>query len=193
MRMGVVFVSGVHGSGKSTLLRALLGQRADFVLGDEVALPALSSFFERQAGRHCRYFLHACSYTALSLAHPEQTIFGDRCCYDGLAYTRAYRTLGWVDDAYVARVRDLHAALFTSDHLPERVLFVNPPLAFVEKNLQKRWQETGSKKWREEDMSYLAAAHAAFRDVYATASCDVLDLQVMHPEERVAAVLDWLS
>src|SRR3989338_11582183 len=110
--MPVVYMSGVHGSCKSTLLQALLAERSDLVLGPEVALPSLSSFFERQAGRHCRYFLQACSYVHFAQEHPEKIVFGDRCCYDGLAYALAYHKLGWVDASYLARVHQLHDSLF---------------------------------------------------------------------------------
>jgi hypothetical protein len=165
------FLSGPHGSGKTSLAERL---SLDF---SEIIVPELSTrirkfysgipeeeidFFHRQALKSCQRAIENHEYLLIAKENPEKLFLANRCIYDVLVYTKAFKDIGWVSEEERKKIDELG---FLYGFLIEpRAIILNPGSEVCKRHLEKRW-ESGKKKFKEADMKYLDSVCKGF-EVY---------------------------
>jgi len=192
----VIYVAGIHCSGKSTLVRDLVEKKKGFVAHERKHRVELDDTFQRLIWRVTKYWIEAQEQAALVGESPGQIVLGNRCVYDNFGYAKGFLKLGWVSEEDLVQHNDVFKATFKMGELrPRNVVHVNPPIGWVRENLERRWAETGKRKWRESDFEYLEAALGGCREVYSQlgGGVRVLDLTETDREKRVELVNGWVT
>ncbi|MFH1916940.1 MAG: deoxynucleoside kinase [Nanoarchaeota archaeon] len=161
--MSLIFLSGPHGSGKTTLLNRILAEIPDTISPE---LKTTTSKFDvdpkdRRILKICQRILENFEYLQIAERNPEKIVLGNRCIYDNDAYTLAYHARGWITQEELERYERMTYDLYLPQLQEPLAIVLNPPFPVVKAHLEKRWQEKG-KKWRENDLEYLAAACDAY-------------------------------
>ncbi|MBI4016729.1 MAG: deoxynucleoside kinase [Candidatus Aenigmarchaeota archaeon] len=189
----IVYFCGTHGSGKSTLVKMLASDTNHFVERGEINLPRQANVSERNFARLCRMYLYALQEREFAKEFPEKYVLGDRRVLDHLAYTAGFAKLGWCSESVKTSLHAVAEILFVPDHWPQNVVFVRPSLDFTISCLQKRWAETGKKKWNEDNFDYLRAVYCGYDEVMQHFSGNVQLIQETDLNERVKKVYAWLG
>lgn len=189
----VVYVAGIHGSGKSTLVRDLAERNNGFVAHKREHRVKLDDTFLRLIWRVSKYWIEAQEQADLVRENPGKIILGNRCIYDNFGYAEGFSNLNWISQEDLVQHSDVFRALFDREFRPRNVVHLNPPIDWIKGNLERRWAETGKRKWRESDFEYLKATLDGCRRVYSRIghSVKVLDLTETDREKRVEIVSDW--
>jgi len=186
-----LYFTGCHGSGKSTLIRALIDSDPDrFEISERPSIPKSTDPFDRLKLRAVRYYFQ--TFCAEQRAEETGKIqLWDRCAHDNFGYVNGFANIGWLNPEQVAQHEALYQLLYVPNRIPARTVFVDPSIDNLKKNIQKRWEETGRVKWREDEFQYLEAVHLAMRDYFSIYEGDQLHLTEAGIEESVKKVLDW--
>lgn len=184
-------MSGIHGCGKSTFIQSLCDKDDSLVLHERKHSVTLEDTYLRAVWRLTKYFIEANEQECLSLENPGRAVLADRCVYDNFAYMDGFYRLGWVTESQMQHHRDVYEAMFTSQYQPKNVIFMCPPLDWVEERLSQRWQ-TEPKKWREEDTKYLSAVYEEFIRFYDDAPCLALRIEPTDIAQRVQLAKQWI-
>ncbi len=193
MPENVVYFSGAHGSGKSTLISKLIeGGPEKFALGEEVTIPHSDNPFEREKIRIARYYLQAFSEKRYALQHPDRALLCDRGVLDCFGYMAGFVKLGWATDEEFRELKHLYESMFPPELRPHSVVFCDPPLDVLIRNIKKRW-ETKEKKWREADFEYLDAVRIGCQEFFRTYEGNVLHIATTDLAERVQQFSEWIT
>ena len=194
----VVYVSGSHGSGKSTLIKKIAEKDPQlFFVYQKLVLPQkfqdVQDVSRRGKIRLARYYLHAHHLNKLSKENPYKVFLCDRCSHDCHAYRKGFLDIGWVSKKEFEDYLCIHNILITKELEPKNIIFLNPPLEDVIKNIKKRWKETGKKKWREDNFDYLIAIRKSLEEIYSRLDANILEIKFMDLEMRVSKSYSWIK
>jgi deoxyadenosine/deoxycytidine kinase len=161
--MTLVFLSGPHGAGKSTLEQRLKDAVPEILVPElRTTTPKFHTApIERTILKTCGRAIE--NYEALQVAkrHPDRIVLANRCIYDHDAYGAAYHDLGWITDDQYLFLQAIIRNVFPTEVREPRAIVLNPPFDVVRERLEGRWTFK-EKKWKEEDLEYLAAACQAY-------------------------------
>ncbi|MFH1173761.1 MAG: deoxynucleoside kinase [archaeon] len=196
----MVCFSGPHGAGKSTFMHALLQQHPErFVLyPDRLSFARSNEPFLRNRAKLVKYFHEWIDQQEFLKEYPDKTVFVDRCVYDGMVYTKAYADIGWIVPEEYLLLEQFRKQLFCAEPhynaMPSHLVVLVPPLDAIVTRLERRWTTKG-KKWREEDKTYLAAAHDGFSHmerIFTGTSLLKLDKD-LSLEEEMQQFMTWME
>ncbi len=190
MSDNVIYISGVHGSGKSTLIHALCQDEDVFVRSRKMRIPKPEEICERQLVRFCRFYLQSFQEQELAQNYPDKFVLCDRGWYDALAYTNGFAKMRWLGEEEYKHMRDLVEFFFEGNK--GKIVFLNPPLEYVEEKLQERWQKRG-KKWNEDDFDYLSMVYESYQYLYNKLTCQKMEIKETGLQERVDKICQWLT
>ncbi|MEK6963144.1 MAG: AAA family ATPase [Nanoarchaeota archaeon] len=189
MASNLVFLSGPHGGGKTTLARKIQEAYPFIILPElKTSTPKFhTGVQERQALKLCQKAIENYEVLQMAKAEPDKLILGNRCIYDGYAYSSAFRDLGWVNENEHQQLVGFSRFAFPEEIREPYAIVLNPPFEVVWDRLQNRWQSE-EKKWREEDKAYAQAACNAYKPLQGHP-------KVLYLEDntKTKPVLDWLE
>lgn len=190
----VVYFSGSHGSGKSTLIKKISEKDAKlFEVYKKLEIPKSDDPLERQKLRLVRYYWDALKQKKFSKENPNKILLCDRNASSSYAYTKTLTQLGWMTQKQYEGCAYLREELFDESIKPKNVAFLNPSLEELEKNIRKRWKETGKKKWREDNFQYLELVKKNFEDFYKGYKANILEIDFLDLEKRVKTCCEWIE
>jgi thymidylate kinase len=161
-----IYFSGPHGAGKSSFIEAITkAHPGRFALyPDRLNFVKVEEPITRNRSKYVKYYHEWLDQGKFAEENPGKTVLGDRCLYDGIVYGRAFTRLGFITLQDQERNEQIGRLLF--DKYPDNLVVLNPPLDVIVERLKNRW-ETKPKKWREENLEYLAEAHKGFSQIQA--------------------------
>ncbi len=184
----LVFLSGPHGGGKTTLANKLAESFPSILLPTlKTITPSFTELPERQVLKLCQKAIENYEALQIARAEPDKLILGNRCIYDGYAYSSAFQSLGWVTKEEHRQLIDFSRFAFPREVQEPYAIILNPPFEVVWEHLNHRWQCDG-KKWREENKAYAQAACEAYKPFQENPK--VLYLE---DNESLDRVLGWLE
>lgn len=187
----VVYVSGIHSSGKSTFIKSLCADESCIPYKREHTVN-LQDTYIRAVWRLTKYYIEANEHSVLSEENRDKVVIADRCVYDNFPYVQGFFDLGWVTQEQVEQHRKIYDAMFLDDLRPQNVIFMCPPVEWVQERLTERW-ETKEVKWREDNFDYLHAVHSKFIEYYNSFKGNLLKLEETNLEKRVTLTKEWIS
>ena len=192
----VIAVSGVHGSGKSSFL-ADLRRFNSFEVFERTPYYNLDDVFARMVVRLAAHIADARAQRRAVEVGGVGILLADRCALDALAYVDAFRKLDLATAAEHTAFQAAVEALFTSDLLPEGVLFLRPDISWVEQRIAERTSAKGA-KWNEDVQDFLSVAYECFDSLFfeleqGSGSPAVLRISATERRDRCDQVLEWLG
>ena len=168
--LNLVCVSGMQGTGKDTLINDLL-QSSQGIIGNlpfklihykKCEMTTFEDLMERQIRRIAKHAIDWMRATKLAIDNPDTIVIMDRCYCDAIVYIDCFEILNWITVAERDYLHDLLQQAFDLwDTDSIEPFFLNPPLAFVEKNLKIRAEE-GKAKWKEDNSQYLTTLYRTY-------------------------------
>lgn len=192
IKPNIAYFSGAHGSGKSTLISRLVsGQPEIFQRLERIKIPKQDNVLEREKIMTARYYLQTFYENEFAIKNADKILLCDRCALDNLAYEMGFVKLGWSNENHFKKIVQLYEILFQPERMPNNIIFIDPSLETLIKNIKKRW-ETQPKKWREENFEYLDAVRASYQEFYSTYNGNILHLKEENIEERAKLCREWM-
>ncbi|MDP2908876.1 MAG: deoxynucleoside kinase [Nanoarchaeota archaeon] len=190
----VVYFSGSHGSGKSTLIKKISEKDTKlFKVYEKLKIPKSEDPLERQKLRLVRYYWDALNQQKFSKENPDKILLCDRDVSSSYAYTKTLTQLGWMTQKQYEECAYLREELFDDSIKPKNIAFLNLSLEELEKNIRKRWKETGKKKWREDNFQYLGLVKINFEEFYKEYEANMLEIDFLDLEKRIKTCYDWIT
>lgn len=169
--LNLVPISGMQGSGKDTLIEDLFNTSAsskkrmmpfEIMRYTKCEMTPFEDIMERQVRRIAKYVIDWQRAIKMAKEHPNHMIITDRCYHDAECYLAAFQVLDWITD----KQRDWFHNILEESFRPWNTnqikpFFLNPPLAFIQQNLQKRARD-GKGKWHESDTDYIEAVFTSY-------------------------------
>lgn len=176
----ITAISGPHGSGKTTLVGDAMA-RLGVAEIERAAYPRVDSDspFERVLRFAERYAAEFDRVAALDVRAPALV---QRCNIDQFVYGDAFHACGWMSDDEHAVLRERIGPLVDMTLASYAVVLLLPPLETLRTMLSRRIERIGA-KWRENDMAYLDAVHAAFA-AFADGRANHPNLHVLSATDR---------
>lgn len=165
--MPLVYISGVHGAGKTTLIRNIKAANYPVTILNrlDIRLDLNLSALERAMLRATKYAIEY--FRAINYLQANKKLYiGDRCIFDTLAYTEAYKSLGWIESNEYTMVNKMIGNLFCLSYFPKNIIYLSPKKQQIEKNLSMRAMIEG-KGWKEDNIEYLDSVIDGYETIFS--------------------------
>lgn len=169
--LNLVPISGMQGSGKDTLIEDLLNTTIsseermmpfEIVRSLNAEMTSFEDIIENPVSRIAKYVIDWRRAVKMAKDHPNHMIITDGCYHDANCHLMAFQVLDWITNKQYDWLYDILEESFRLWNIDQiKPFFLNPSLAFIQRNLQKRNRDVKG-RWYESDPDYIESVFTSY-------------------------------